>query len=328
MFEDFANCIFCNSTLDGARSKEGEHVFPESIYGFWRSHDVCADCQQVLGNEVDSLATQTVPILNAMEGLKLKDTGAQLDHLQWSAEDTLDKRKVPVVKRGSTFRPKVTRNQNSFQCPENDLGKLARLWLRQLTQARLSDQEFDAEFARFSDGYWRLKAGETYRSEIFRCSVRRGHMTNVRVDVPIPPTFTRLIAKIVTYFLHYAFPHDKLVTIEEFQMLRDHARYGHSLKPFTINPIPPLHEGQYLPFHRVAVYPDKGMPMVDTTFFGNMGWRTVLHTTEPLFIADAEGLPVEAMFFVLEFGDLAKRQKYIGVKYPNNGGSRRYDVKE
>lgn len=72
-----------------------------------------------------------------------------------------------------------------------------------MTQSRLSDEEFEAEFARFTEGYLRLKPGEIFSSEIFRCSVRRGQMANVRVDAPTPLMFTRLIAEIVTYFIHY-----------------------------------------------------------------------------------------------------------------------------
>lgn len=107
--------------------------------------------------------------------------------------------------------------------------------------------------------------------------------------------------------------------------MKEHARFGYPLKDFTINPIGALHQGEYFPFHRVAVAPDKHMPAVDTTFFGNATWRTVLHTTEPLLIADPEGRPVEWMFMGLEFGDLSKRKKYVGVTYPNKGGSRRID---
>jgi hypothetical protein len=81
MFDFFKNCIFCNAPLPETRSDEGEHIFPESVYGFWRSHDLCSSCQQVLGNEVDILAIQNVSLLNAMEILKLKDTGTHLDQL-------------------------------------------------------------------------------------------------------------------------------------------------------------------------------------------------------------------------------------------------------
>jgi len=326
MFDFFSNCIFCNAKLPESRSDEGEHIIPESIYGFWRTHDVCPECQQALGNQVDILATQSVSLLNAMEILNLKDTGPHLDHLPWSGEDTLDKRKVPMVKRGPTFRIKVTRSDDFLECSENDLDKLARPWLREITRGKLSDQQFEVEYARFIEAYKKLAPGEVYHSEVFGYSIRRRQTTNVRVHTPNPPTFTRLIAKIVTCFIHYAFPYEKLPAIDELHMLRNHARYGDPLTPFAINPLRPLEDGKYFPFHRVVVYPDQRITMVDTTFFGNTGWRTVLHSTEPLFLKDTEGRKTEQMLFVLDFNNMADRHKYAGFKYPNDDEVNWYDV--
>jgi hypothetical protein len=327
MFEFFRSCIFCNADLPEDRSDEGEHIFPESIYGFWRTHDVCLECQQTLGNEVDVLATKDVSLLNAMEILKLKDTGPHLDHLPWSGEDTVDKQRVPMVKRGPNFRIKVTKTDDFLECSENDLDKLARPWLRELSRGRLSDDQFEIEYARFIETYKKLAPGETYHSDVFGYSIRRRQTTNVRVDTPNPPAFTRLVAKIVTCFVHYAFPYEKLAAIEELPMLREHARFGRPLRPFTINPLRPLEDGKYFPFHRVVVYPDARITMVDTTFFGNIGWRTVFHSTEPLLIKDDEGRQAEEMLFVLDFTNLANRNKYAGFKYPNNEEINWYEVR-
>jgi hypothetical protein len=252
-----------------------------------------------------------------MEGLKLKDTGPHLDHLPWSGEDTVDKRRIPMVKRGPDFRIKVTKTPDFLECSDSDLDKLARPWLRDLTRGKLSHEQFEAEYARFREAHLKLKPGETYDSKIFGFSIRRRQTTNVRVETPIPQAFTRLIAKIVTYFIHYAFPHNKLPAIEELHALRNHARYGDALKPFTINPLRPLTEGTFYPFHRVVVYPDKRITMIDTTFFGNAGWRTVLHSSEPLFIKDTEGRQAEEMLFVLDFSNLDNRRKFAGFRYPN-----------
>ena len=304
MFVFFPNCLFCDAKLPEERSDEGEHVIPESIYGFWRSHDVCQKCQQILGNEVDTLASRNVSLLNAMGFLKLKDTGPHLDHLSWTGEDTIDKRRVPMIKRGPNFRVKVTKSDDFFECSENDLPKLAKPWLRQVTEGKLSDDEFEAEYKRFTEEYMKLSPGETYHSKSLGYSIRRRQTTNLRVENPTPASFTRLVAKIVVYFIHYAFTSKMVASVKELQGLKDHARLGTPLPNLVVFPQPPPEEGKFFPFHRVDVYPSHPLTFIDITFFGNVTWRVLLHSKEQLTIKNEEGKLAEEMLFILDFSDL------------------------
>jgi hypothetical protein len=315
MFDFFDHCIFCGTALPDSRSGEGEHVFPDGIYGFWRSYDVCVECQQALGKEVDVLATRDLSLLNAMELLKLKDTNPNLDNLAWQGEDTLDRRKVPMVKRGHKMRVKVSKTHDFLECSEDDLQKLAKPWLRGLLRPKFSEQEFEAEYRRFMDAYRNLSPGEKYESEVFGYSIRRRQTTNVRVENPTPADFTRLVAKIAVYFIHYALPRLKLSTVQEVQMLRDHARHGEPLKPFTILRQRTFEDELCHPFHRVAVSPSDLHVMVDISIFANIHWRIVLHTSEPLILKDNDGRQAHQFLFILDFKDLSDRHKYVGFKY-------------
>jgi hypothetical protein len=320
VFNFFPNCIFCSAPLAESRTGVGEHVFPDGIFGFWRSYDVCTACQEAFGKEVDCLAIQNVSLLNAMELLKLKDTGPHLDNLAWSGEDTLDKRKVPMVKRGSKMRVKVIKTDGFLECAEDDLEKIARPWLNKILRRRLSKEAFEAEYERFMIAYRKLAPGETYHSKAFGYSIRRRQTINVRVVNPTPPSFTRLIAKIVVCFVHYAFPKDKVALIRELQMLKDHARHGKPLDPPCINPLRHSEEETHQLFHRVVVDPDGLTIIVDISFFGCVHWRTLLHSTEPLILRDLDGRQAEEFFFVLDFANLSDRRKRAAFKYPNSEG--------
>ncbi len=45
-FSHFANYLFCVNTLppQEERKGDGEHVIPQNIFGFWKSHDICNNC--------------------------------------------------------------------------------------------------------------------------------------------------------------------------------------------------------------------------------------------------------------------------------------------
>ncbi len=326
MFDIFKNCLFCNTSLPDSRSGDGEHIFPESIFGFWRSYDVCPQCQKVLGDEVDVLAIKTVPILNGLEALNLKDTNPHLDQMNWSGEDNLNKRKISMIKRGSKFRMKLTKTDDYLECGEENLDNFAKSWLRDKTRDSLTPEQFESEYTNFKSVYNNLSPGNTYHSEIFGYTIRRNQAKNVHIDNPIPSNITRLIAKIVTYYIHYSFSHNQLGFIEELQSIREHARYGTPLNNNNINPLRALEENKYYPFHRVAFYPDERITIIDTTFFGNLGWRTFLHSSEPLIIKDLENKPVESLFYVLDFTNIYQRKKYLGIKYPGHDEATWYDI--
>jgi hypothetical protein len=326
MFNLLADCIFCSSSLPEERIGVGEHIFPESIFGFWRSYDVCSKCREVFGNEVNRLAIQDLSLLNAMETLKLKDTGPHLKNLPWTGEDTLDKRKISMVRRREGFRLKVVRSDDFMECSEEDLDKLIKPWFQALTLGTLSADEFQAECKLLIEEYRRLAPGETYRSQSIGYSIRRRQTVNIQIENPTPENFTRLIAKIVTCFLHYAVPYSQLANIQELDMLKAHAHRGESLAPFTINPLRPLEDGLFYPFHRIGIYPGRGVTMTDITFFRNIGWRTVLHTPESLHIVDSEGRMLEYLLFVLNFSNLQARNKHLGLKLSNQEDMEWYDV--
>ncbi|MFC2076600.1 hypothetical protein ACFLT7_05910, partial [candidate division KSB1 bacterium] len=273
MFERLPNCIFCDTSLPELRSGVGEHIFPESIFGFWRSYNVCSDCQTALGEEVDCLATQNIELLNAVEALELRNINRHLDNLAWHGKDTLDKRRVRMAKVGSKVRIKVTNEHDFLECSEQDLDKLAKPWLRERTRGRISNADFETEYSRLKSEYPKLNPGESYHSNEFGYAICRREVGNFKVDNPTPPSFTRLIAKIVTYFMHYVFPYNKLKNMDEFQMLTEHARYGNLLKPFTINPLSRAQNKSYNTIHQICFHLDDLIILVDTTFFGKISWR-------------------------------------------------------
>ena len=55
----YTHCIFCSSELrEKDRSRRGEHIIPELLYGSLCIKDVCIGCNNKLGHSADHLALE------------------------------------------------------------------------------------------------------------------------------------------------------------------------------------------------------------------------------------------------------------------------------
>lgn len=114
MFKFYNHCIFCKKKLPAEPNGVGEHVIPKNIYGFWRSHDICKECKQYFGDNIDQIPLQNVYILNAMKNLNLPNADELFEHLPHFGFDTIDKRKIPIIRKGDGFKIKSTRKDKNF----------------------------------------------------------------------------------------------------------------------------------------------------------------------------------------------------------------------
>ena len=327
MFPFFKTCLFCNALLPDVRKGVGEHVFPRSILGFWRIYDVCSNCMSYFGDLVDGLAVQNPEILRAMESLNLRNVSPLYDNLPWKAQDTLDGQTVKIIRRDGDFRIKVTRLNDFLKCPEDKIDSIARPWLWESLNGKLTKEKFETEFALFLDQYNKLKAGESYISPRFGYTILRREATSVQPGESSPADFTQLVAKIVYCFLRYAIRAVDLPLIEEYDALRGHARLGTPMKPFLINWLRPLDADKYNPFHSVTIRSSERNCIVDTTFFGNITWRTVLHTSGEIMVQDPQKRKSEAFCFILDFCDCQNREMLSGFKLKNSENFEWYEVR-
>lgn len=326
MFAFFKTCLFCSNPLPDIRNGEGEHIFPKSILGFWRSHDVCLECIAYFGRSVDRLAVQNTELIDAISDLRLNNVEPLLENISWKSNDTVQPRTVKMVRRKGKLRVKVTKLDDFLECDETNFEQVGSLWLWEILRGRLSKQAFDAEFASFAKEYRKLKPGESYNSSKFGFTIRRGQTTNAQPEKTFPDEFTRLVAKIVYSFLNYAVRQVDVDLIEEYHSLREHARFDKPLKPFTINWLRPA-DNKHYPFHSITIYPEHRYCLVDTTFFGKVTWRTVLHTSGEIELEDVEKKSKpEAFRLILDFRNLQNRIKFGGYKFKHSESFAWYEI--
>ena len=193
MFNFYKNCLFCFKPLPEIPTGVGEHVFPKSVYGFWRIYDVCDECIKHFGDNIDQLALQHPQILKAIEQLNLPNANRYYEQIKYEGTDTIDSIKVKMVLKDGDFKTKAREvNEDFFECAENDWENIGIRWLRNKTN--LPDDDFLKEVERLKEGYFKLEPDETITSNQLGFSVRKKSVKDVRIDEKNLPSITPLIA--------------------------------------------------------------------------------------------------------------------------------------
>lgn len=96
MFNFYKHCLFCFVPLLEIPSGIEEHVFPKSIYGFWRIYAVCETCMKYFDDNIDHLPLQNPQILKAIEQLRLPNTEKYYEQIKYKGTDTIDGIKVKI----------------------------------------------------------------------------------------------------------------------------------------------------------------------------------------------------------------------------------------
>jgi len=312
----YNRCIFCRKKLPSNSKGEGEHVIPKNIYGFWRIYDICDECKQYFGDNIDQISLQNMDILDAMKGLNLPNADKLFENLSYVGFDTIDKRKIPMIKKGDGFKIKSTMKDKQFlECSEDDWDNYLVRWLENNVGNRIDKDEFNREIEHLKVKYDALKPGETVHSSVLNYSIRKRQTHNLEVNHQKLPPISKLIAKIVICFLRYVLTPQQIETIPNYELLIKHARFEGPLEKPLINWCARASKIKYHMFHKIAIYTLEKVQMVDVTFFGYPNWRTVLGSTSPIIIKDNRGNELKELWFVLDFKNLENREKYICLKY-------------
>lgn len=314
MFNFYKHCLFCFNLLPEIPSGIGEHVFPKSIYGFWRIYDVCETCMKHFGDNVDHLPLQNPQILKAIEQLKLPNAERYYEQIKYRGTDTVDGIKVKMIRKDISFKTKAQeRNENFFECSEEDWQNIGVKWLNRKTNLR--KEEFDSEIENLKEQYDYLKPGEIVTSSKLGFSIRKRSVKDVEIDELNLAIISPLIAKIVVSFLHYILSVDELVSLDKVEDLINSARYSKELPSYTINWCTLVQEPKYYKFHRVWVaFIDRSI-FVDVTFFGYPNWRIILNSEKSIIKHDLDGNLIKEIVLILDFEDPGNRKKYMGFVY-------------
>lgn len=318
MFNFFKRCIFCYESLPEEPQGDGEHVIPRNIFGFWRIHDVCEKCKEYFGEKIDQLSLQDVQVLSAIHSLQLPKADLYFDSLPYLGSDTVDGRKVKMIRKGGRLKTKAQYlDTDFFECAEDDWERIGIEWMRKDVGKEISEDDFNKESERLRNDYQGIKTGEIIHSDLLGYSVRKRTVTDIQVDLDKLPSISKLIAKIVFSFLHYMLSREQILNIREYLILRDHARYDGELKKYTINWCPLVKKVSYHRFHRIWLWTlsNSNTFGVDTTFFGYPSWRTIFSSNIPIVLKDHRGKRLDEVSLIFDFKDLHNRVKHIGFKY-------------
>jgi hypothetical protein len=299
----------------------GEHVIPLNIYGFWRIHSICRACKDYFGKEVDGLAQKEPAVLEAMGQLGLPGLDKLYEQLPYVATDVIDEKAVRMVRRGNEYRVKVVvEGMQLFECSESDWPRLGTAWLREQVARVVSDEQFEHEIGWLKEEYRKLKPGAYVVSETLGYGVRKLQASAPTIDRTRITPITHLIAKIAVCFGWYMLPPTAIAHMPGFHALIRHARYGDPLPQYAINWCRLHHEAKYARLHHIGLhFLSPRLALMDVTLFGGANWRVPLKAEEPFEVHDREGHLVEAEHFFLDFSDLERRKKVVGICRKNEG---------
>ena len=309
--------MFCFDPLPEIPSGVGEHVYPKSVYGFWRIYDVCEKCMKHFGDNIDHLPLKNPQILKAIYQLKLPNAEKYYENLKYKGTDITDGIKVKMVRKGGTFKAKAQQiNEEYFECAEDDWLNIGKKWLKHKTN--LKKEEFELEMENLQKQYESLKPGEIVSSSKLGFSIKKRNVKNVVIDEDNLVKITPIIAKIVVSYLHYILSVDELVSLDKVEELINHARNSKELSSYTINWCPLSEEPEYYKYHSVTVAFIGNSVFVDITFFGYPNWRVILDSNNPIVKHDLEGRLIKTIIFILDFDDPENRKKYTGFVYEDS----------
>lgn len=204
LFRIYQYCIFCFKELppQDQRSGEGEHVIPKSIFGFWRSYDVCEDCRKYFGDNVDQLATQNPLIIDSMKQLNLGNPEKYYEQLNFIGKDIHSNQPVKMIRRNGNYKSKAIISEKYIECSERDFDQLVIKNFRMTLSSKYNSEELEQKLTEIKEAYFNLNIGDSIIDPVLG-EIKRRQISNIEYDQENLPSITPLIAKIIFTAIHY-----------------------------------------------------------------------------------------------------------------------------
>jgi len=311
MFMFYKECIFCFKKFPKNIKRYSEHVIPRNIYGFWQIYDICSECMEYFGDKIDQLAIRNSLIIKAMNKLNLPDSEKLYDNLPYIGLDSAVNREVQIIRKKGNYKIKTQFKGDLFlECPEENWEYIGQNWLWENVKDSISKDEFDKELKSIKEKYNKLPPGGIISSDLMDYSIKKGQFSNIEIDTHSIPSLTQLLAKIALCFMAYVDPEG---TINNYDFLRNHARFNKELPEFTINWCSRKNNSEFQKYHRIVV--DTNSLLLDITLFGSLNWRVVLKRGKKLELKSPDRKTIEQACIILDFYNIEKRKIYIGYKF-------------
>jgi hypothetical protein len=270
----YKNCLFCfNHLTDENRFRE--HIFPESILGFLKSKDICCNCGQIFGDQVDSLAIRHPSIIDALNKLGNPKAPIYAKNLPYFTQDKGDDSKLEIIKSNQGFRIKYT----DGKIDDNILP-----WILNKKLTEFPDDIALKEKTRILDELAKAKPGQIVKSDLLHKGFIKKQAKGTFIDLGNIEPITPLIAKITVFMIFYFINPSQINKIKYMEVLIKHAKQLGNIKPIFINEgwdrsAEPL---KYI--HRVIFNFYPNMIYVRISLFMCLQWYLVLDINAPIIM--------------------------------------------
>lgn len=290
-------CIFCFRT-DLETTFSNEHIIPRSIGGRLELEQVCAECNNRLGHDVDVEILKLPETLQALNSLKIPHNREGILRSYYNITGEVADGQRNVRAKGSGFEPLPGRMPDgSILTPDerfaHDLRKRVHRDER-LNIAGLTTQEIDEELKSLLALYKDCEPGESIESPRLGLKlVRRQEKVTIRIQARDQQHPEKLMAKIAYEFLFFLGGRELLINRQVAEPLFRAIQGENSNNPAFFLRLDPLSE-TYVPTHTIELHTDRGMTEVYINLFGRIVYRVTTTALLPTFlrsISDKYGIP-------------------------------------
>ncbi len=154
-------CIFCGKALPEPSCRgDGEHIVPEFIYGSLKTKDVCIECNNFFGSNVDHLILKDARIIDAINRLNIVDLKNKiLERSKSYTKDVEDGREISMkIKDG---KPKMIpfKNGNKLSVGQEDTLPTLLNIIRKECKNNEEFEQSKKEIERNLQSFWKSEVG-------------------------------------------------------------------------------------------------------------------------------------------------------------------------
>jgi hypothetical protein len=301
-------CIFCYAMLPhpDLRKGEGEHIIPKNILGIWQSSDICVDCKQYFGDNVDNIPLYNTPMIDAVHALELENKERFKEQVRYKAKDKFTNAELSMYRRNEKMKIHVHENDLTINCPDENIMNVGLSKVKKYYKDRYDEKLIEEEFIKLYKQYQTAEDNSLISSNKIPLTLRKGKISNIEVDKTSLRDMSPLIAKIAVFFLNYTFSYDELRKIKNYLLVRDHAILNKPLPEYTINWNPHRKGKVYEKKHLLLLENTERIGFLNISLLGYPNWKVILNYQEILPIYNELGQELDVWGFAFDYDDKTK----------------------
>ncbi|MCH7575816.1 MAG: HNH endonuclease [Candidatus Marinimicrobia bacterium] len=289
-------CIFCFRT-DLETEFSEEHIIPQSIGGRLVLDQVCKECNDQLGHQVDVDILKIPEILKALEFLNIpyNREGILRSYYDVQGKSPEGPRNIRATASGFEPLPQQMPDGSLLTPDDRAIEDLTRRVMRdeRLIEAGLTPAQIQAELKNLIRAYNQSNPGDVIDWPALGVKlVRRQGKTTIRIQSRKTPQIHRLMAKIAYEFLFFIGWREFLINRQVAEPLFNAIQGETDDNPAYFLRLDPL-SNEFVPIHTIELHTHRGMTEVYILLFGRIGYRVTTMALLPdylKFIGDQYGI--------------------------------------